>query len=392
MKKSVIVSAVRTPVGSFMGALSKVNAVDLGAKAVAEVVKQAGIDKSEIEYVIMGCVLSAGVGQSPARQVIIKSGLSEYVQALTINKVCGSGLKSVMIADQMIRSGDHEVVIAGGMESMSNAPYLLPGARDGLRMGNKEVVDSMINDGLWDVYNDVHMGACADEGATKYSISRERQDEFAALSYRRSQRAIADGDFKDEIVPVEVPQRKGEPVIVDTDEGPGRVKFDKIPKLRPAFSKDGTVTAANASSINDGAAAFLVMSQEKAAALGLKPLATIVSHAGYSHQPKFFTTAPVGAMKKLFAKTSTTPEDIDLYEINEAFSFVTLHAADQFKIDLDKVNVNGGSVAIGHPIGASGARILVTLLHAMKNRKVAKGMASLCIGGGEAVAMLLETS
>jgi acetyl-CoA C-acetyltransferase len=390
MKTSVIVSCVRTPVGNFQGGLNSVSATKLGAIVIKEAVKRAGIKPDQVEYCIMGNVLPAGLGQSPARQALIEAGLPTSVQALTINKVCGSGLKAVMLADQIIRAGDHEIIVCGGMESMSNAPYLLPKARTGYRMGDGKVVDSMVKDGLWDSFNNVHMGSLTDKASAKYEISREEQDEFAITSYKRSQAAIKAGFFKDEIIPVEIPQRKGDPIIFDTDEGPGKVMFEKIPTLRPAFNKDGVVTAANASSINDGAAAFVVMSEEKAKELNLTPLAKIKGHCGFSHDPAFFTTAPSGAMKILLEKTKIKPEDIDIFEINEAFSFVTLHSIREFKLDPEKVNVNGGAVSIGHPIGASGARILVTLLYAMKNRDKNRGVASLCIGGGEAVAILVE--
>ncbi|MBN2724461.1 MAG: acetyl-CoA C-acetyltransferase [Deltaproteobacteria bacterium] len=391
MRKSVIVSAVRTPVGSFQGALKNTSATELGAKVIRAAIERAGITDSDIEYGIMGCVLTGGLGQSPARQAIIKAGLPDTVQALTVNKVCGSGLKAVMLADQMIRCGDYDVIVAGGMENMTKAPYILQRAREGYRMGNGELVDSMVNDGLWDVYSNQHMGKCTEEACKKYNCTREEQDEFAAESYRRAQNAISQGLFKDEIVSIEIPSRKGPPVIFDTDEGPAAVNFEKIPNLRPAFIPDGTVTAANASSINDGAAAFVIMSEEKAVELGIKPMAVISGHAGHSHNPTFFTTAPSGAMQKLFDKKGISPSDIDLYEINEAFSFVTLNSMKDFDIPYEKVNVNGGAVAIGHPIGASGARILVTLIHAMKKRNLKRGMASLCIGGGEGVALMIES-
>ncbi|MBU1222085.1 acetyl-CoA C-acetyltransferase [Myxococcota bacterium] len=390
MRKSVIVSAVRTPVGSFQGALSNIPATKLGSIVIAEAVKRAGIEGSSVEYCIMGCVLSGGTGQSPARQAILGAGLPDSVQALTINKVCGSGLKSVMLADQMIRSGDYDIIIAGGMENMTMAPYALPKARAGYRMGNGEIIDTMVNDGLWDVYSKKHMGALADHASSVNECTRQMQDDFAAESYRRAQKAISEGVFKDEIVPVEIPQRKGNPLVFDTDEGPAAVDFAKIPGLRAAFTPDGAVTAANASSINDGAAAFVIMSEEKAKELGITPLAAITGHAGFSHSPTFFTTAPTGAMKRVFEKTKVKPEEVDLYEINEAFSFVTLNSMKDFNIPHEKVNIRGGAVAIGHPIGASGARILTTLIYAMKHNKAARGMASLCIGGGESVAMMLE--
>jgi len=390
MKESVILSAVRTPVGSFLGSLSTVAATKLGSIVIEEAIQRAGIKKEMVDEVIMGCVLPAGQGQAPARQATLGAGLPDTTVAMTINKVCGSGLKSVMLASQAIALGDAEIVVAGGMESMSLCPYLLKDARTGFRMGPATVEDGMIKDGLWDVYNDFHMGRAADLCGEKYGFSREDQDQFTIRSYQAAIQAQQEGKYSEEIVAVPVPQKKGDPMLVDRDEEPGRVKYDKIPQLKPAFDKKGTVTAANASSINDGAAAVVVTSAEKAQALGLTPMCKIVGYAQAALEPKWFTIAPVEAMKKVFDKTGIPKEEIDLFEINEAFSVVTLAAIKEFQLDISRVNVNGGSVAIGHPIGASGARILVTLLHAMKQRNAKRGLATLCIGGGEAVAMIVE--
>lgn len=390
MKDVVIVSAARTPVGSFMGSLAGLSAPQLGAVAIKEAVKRAQIKPELVEEVIMGCVLTGAVGQSPARQALLGAGLPKETAALTIGKVCGSGLKSVMLASQAIRSEEAEVIVAGGMESMSQAPYALLQARTGYRMGNGEMIDTMVRDGLWDPYHNVHMGNCAEKCAKEYKVTREAQDVFAAESYRRAQNAIKEGIFKDEIAPVIIPQKKGDPVKVDTDEEPGRGKIEKLKELRPAFEKEGTVTAGNASSINDGAAALVVMSADKAKLLGLKPMARIVAQAQSSREPEWFTMAPADAMEKVLKKANLKVADIDLWEVNEAFSVVALANNNKLGIPPDKVNVNGGAVAIGHPIGASGARILVTLLYALQKRNLKRGLASLCIGGGEAVAMIVE--
>lgn len=381
MTTSVIISACRTPIGSFLGALAGSKATELGAIALREALCRAGLKSDQIEEVIMGCVLAAGLGQSPARQAALGAGLSNKVGVLTVNKVCASGLKSVMLADEMIRAGDAQIVVAGGMESMSNAPYLLPRARQGLRMGNAELVDSMIFDGLWDIYNNIHMGNCAEMCARKYSFSRQEQDAYAVESYKRALSAIENKKFAPEIVAV------GE---VGQDEEPFRVKFEKIPQLKPAFEKEGTVTVANASSVNDGAAACVVMSEEKALSLGLKPLARIIAHGGASKEPEWFTTAPVDAIRSVLDKAGWKTGDVDLWEINEAFAVVALAALKELKLDPKKVNVRGGAVALGHPIGASGARLLTTLLYSMKELKAKRGCVSLCNGGGEAVAMLVE--
>jgi acetyl-CoA C-acetyltransferase len=386
----VIASAARTPIGSFQGALSSLSAPDLGAVAIKEAVKRANLQPEDVERVIMGCVLSGGIGQAPARQAGIKAGLPVTTGAITINKVCGSGLQAVMFARREILVGDAEILVAGGMESMTNAPYLLPNARAGYRMGNGQLVDSMIYDGLWDPYDNVHMGTCGDAVAKKYEFTREQQDAFARASFERAIQAQKAGKFKAEIVGVPVPQRKGDPVIVDEDEGPKKAQLDKMPGLKAAFTKDGTVTAANASSINDGGAALVITSAEVAKKRGLPVLAKIVGDSTAAIEPKWFTIAPVEALKRLYAKTGTKPLDWDLYEINEAFSGVTMSAMKDHAIPHERVNVHGGAVSLGHPIGASGARILVTLLHALKDRGEKRGIATLCIGGGEAVALGVE--
>ncbi len=390
LREVVIVSAKRTPVGSFQGSLSTVPATKLGSVVIKNIIDENNIDPKEIDEVIMGCVLPAGQGQAPARQAALGAGLPNSVECMTINKVCGSGIKSAMLAAQAIQVGDADVIIAGGMENMSLAPYLLPKARTGYRMGNGQLVDSMVNDGLWDVYNNIHMGSCAEMCAEDRKYTREEQDDFAIESYKKAQTAMGNGSFDAEIISVEIPQRKGDPIIVNQDEEPSRTNFDKIPKLRPAFKKNGTVTAANASKINDGAAAMLVMSKEKAEELNLIPLVKIVAQASVAHAPEWFTTAPSKAIAKALEKANLKADDIDLWEINEAFAPVAMAAIDDFKIDIKKVNVNGGAIAIGHPIGASGARIFTTLLHAMKKQNAKFGLATLCIGGGEASAVIVE--
>jgi acetyl-CoA C-acetyltransferase len=386
----VIASAVRTPIGAFQGAFSSLSASQLGAVAVKEAVKRAGAQPAQIERVIMGNVLSAGMGQAPARQAVIHAGLPVGTGAITVNKVCGSGLQAVMFARREILVGDAEVLVAGGMESMTNAPYVLPNARSGYRMGNGQIIDSMIHDGLWDPYDNVHMGTCGDLVAEKYGFTREAQDAFARASFERAIQAQKAGKFKAEIVPVSVPSKKGDPVVVEEDEGPKKAQLDKMPSLKPAFSKTGTVTAANASSINDGAAALVVCSAAAAKRHGFPVLARIVADSTAAVEPKWFTIAPVNALAKLYEKTKTKPLDWDLYEINEAFSGVTLAAMKEHGLDADRVNVNGGAVALGHPIGCSGARVLVTLIHALKDRGKRRGIATLCIGGGEAVALGVE--
>ena len=389
-RQSVIVAAKRTPIGAFQGNLSSVLAPKLGAIAIKAVVEETGIDKTQINEVIMGNVLSAGIGQAPARQAAIYAGLPNSVEALTINKMCGSGLKAVMLADQAIRCGDAEVVIAGGMESMSNAPYLLQDARSGQRLGHGKMIDSLIHDGLWDAYNDTHMGNCAEMLSKERNYTREAQDKFAVTSYKRAQTAQAEGVFDSEIVPVKVAQRNGDSIFISEDEEPGKARFDKIPTLRPVFEKDGAITAANASKLNDGAAVILVMSWEKANKLGLTPIARIVAQASSAHEPEWFTTAPGKAIGKVLEKANLSTNDIDLWEINEAFSAVTMAAIDDFKINPAKVNIYGGAVAIGHPIGASGARIFTTLMNGMTRTETKYGLATLCIGGGEASALIVE--
>ncbi len=389
MEKVVIASAARTPVGSFQGAFSQMSAPKLGAIAIKEALKRAGVDGSHVDECIMGEVLTAGVGQAPARQAALGAGLDVSVPCMTINKVCGSGLKAVMLAADSIALGNTKIAVAGGQENMTQAPHLLENSRSGYRMGNTAVTDSMIKDGLWDPYNNWHMGNAAELCVTKYHFTREQQDEFAINSYKKAQAALASGAFKNEIAPVEIQDKKGT-VIVDKDEEPGGAKFDKMPGLRPAFDKAGTITAANASKINDGGAAVVLMSETEAKSRGVKPLATIVAHATFAQDPKWFTTAPVGAIKNALKKANLTTSQIDLWEINEAFSNVTMAAMKELEIPAEKVNVHGGAVAIGHPIGASGARILTTLCYALQTHGKKYGLATLCIGGGEAVALIIE--
>ena len=389
-KDVVIASAVRTPIGSFQGALSSLSAPDLGAVAIREAVKRAGARPEQIERAIIGNVLSAGIGQAPARQAVIKAGLPVSTGAVTVNKVCGSGLQAVMYARREILIGDAEVLVAGGMESMTNAPYVLPAARGGYRMGNGELIDTMIHDGLWDPYENTHMGNCGDLVAEKYGFTREDQDLFARTSYERALAAQREGRFKQEIVPVSVPQRRGEPILVEEDEEPKRAKLDKMGGLAPAFSKKGTVTAANASSLNDGAAALVVCSAAAAGRNGYAVLARIVSDSAVAVEPKWFTIAPIRALASLYEKTGSKAADWDLYEINEAFSGVTMAAIKEHGLDPEIVNVNGGAVSLGHPIGCSGARVLVTLIHALRERGKRTGIATLCIGGGEAAALAVE--
>ena len=386
----VLAGPKRTPVGAFQGSLSTVSAQHLGAIAIRSALNAADVLPNSVDEVIMGNVLQAGLGQAPARQAAIYAGLPDSVECLTINKMCGSGLKAVMLASQAIQTGDASVIVAGGMESMTQAPYLLPKARDGYRLGHADIVDSMIIDGLWDVYNDRHMGNCADMCAEKYSFSREEQDAFTKESYTRAQRAQSEGKFADEIVSVEVKDRRENVSEVSVDDEPGKADFEKMTKLKPAFGKEGTVTAANASKINDGAAALVVLDENKGAELKVKPVARILAQASVAQEPEWFTTAPVGAIQKVLIKAGLEMSDIDLFEINEAFSNVAMAAMKELDISHDVVNVNGCAVALGHPIGASGARILVTLLHAMKTRDVKRGLAAICIGGGEASALIVE--
>jgi len=391
MKKVVIASAVRTAIGSFGGSLAGVSAVDLGAIVIKEALNRAKVKPDMVDEVFMGCVLQAALGQNVARQASIRAGIPVGVPTMTINKVCGSGLRSVSLAFQSILTGDNEIVVAGGTENMSQAPYYLPKARWGLRMGNGEVVDGMIYDGLWDIFNGYHMGITAENLAEKYGITREEQDEFAAASQQKAEKAIREGKFKDEIIPVEIPQRKGDPVIFDTDEFPRPgTTVEKLAKLKPAFKKDGTVTAGNASGINDGAAALVIMSEEKAAELGIEPLATIVAWASGGVDPSIMGIGPVPATKKVMEKAGLTVNDMDLIEANEAFAAQSIAVARELKFDMEKVNVNGGAIALGHPIGASGARILVTLLHEMKKRNSKYGLATLCIGGGMGTSLIVK--
>jgi len=390
LKDVVIVGAARTAIGSFLGSLSNIPATKLGSIVIKEALNRANVELDLVDEVIMGNVLVAGEGQAPARQAALGAGLPNGTECLTINKVCGSGLKSVMLAAQAIMVGDADIIVAGGMENMSMVPHYLSNVRNGYRLGHNKVIDGMIHDGLWDVYNNYHMGNAAELCAKDLKFTREEQDAFCIESYNRSQNAQKDGKFNDEIVGVEVPGRKGQVNVVENDEEPNNVKFEKIPTLRPVFDKEGTVTAANASSINDGAAAVVVMSAEKAKELGLKPMAKIVAQASTAKAPEWFTTAPADAIQKVLKKANMSKDDIDLYEINEAFSVVSLAVNKLLDLDANKVNINGGAVALGHPIGASGTRILVTLLYALKDKKLNRGIASLCIGGGEASALIIE--
>jgi len=389
MKKVVIVSAKRTAIGSFNGVLSSFSSGQLGSFAIKAVLEDSKIDLNLIDEVIMGNVLMGGQGQAPARQAAIFAGLPNKTECLTINKMCGSGLKSVMLAQQAIALGDAEIIIAGGQESMSNAPYLLNNARNGYRLGHGEIKDSIVLDGLWDPYNNIHMGSCAESCARDFSFTREELDSFAVQSYKRAIEASNSGRFKEEIYPVKISSRTGDSII-DKDEEPEKVKFDKIPALKPVFEKNGVVTAANASSINDGAAALLIMSEEKAKSLSLKPLVEIVAHSSAAKAPIEFTTAPADAINKVLIKAGMKTKDIGLFEINEAFAVVSLAVNKLLGLNQNNVNVNGGAVALGHPIGASGARILVTLIHEMKKKDTEFGLASLCIGGGEASALIVK--
>ncbi len=385
-----IIEGKRTPVGSFNGGLSSVPAPELGAVVIRELIGSSGIEETQIDEVIMGNVLSAGLGQAPARQSALYAQLPNSVECTTINKMCGSGLKATMLGMQAIQSNDAQVIIAGGMENMSSAPYLLPKARGGYRLGHGKLIDSMITDGLWDAYNDKHMGNCAEMLAEKDGISREKQDQFAEQSYTRAINAHKSGWFSREIVPVSVPQRKGDPLIIDQDEEPQKANFDKMKILRPAFEKDGTITAANASKINDGAAAVLCASSNFTKANGVQPKAKMMAQASAAHDPEWFTTAPIKAISKVLSNAGLNKDDIDLWEINEAFAPVAMAAIDEFDLDAEKVNVCGGAIAIGHPIGASGARILVTLIHSLERVNGRFGLATLCIGGGEASALIIE--
>ena len=392
MEYPVILSAVRTPIGKFMGGLAPLSAPELGAKVIAEAVRRADVEPKIVDEAIMGNVVQAGLGQNPARQAALRGGLDSRVAAMTINKVCGSGLKSIALAAQAVQLGESEVVVAGGMESMSNCPYLLKGARSGFRLGNQEIFDSMITDGLWDAYENFHMGVTGELVAEKYNISRQEQDQFALESHLKAVRAIKSCFFGAQIVPVEIPQKKGEPVIIKTDESPREdTSLEALGKLKPAFKKDGTVTAGNAPGTNDGAAAVIVTSEKNAARLGRQPMARIVAQAVSGVEPKWVMMAPVDAVEKLLAKTGwDRDKDVDLYELNEAFAVAAIAVTRVLKLNPEKVNVNGGAVALGHPIGASGARVLVTLLYELQRRNLKRGIAALCLGGGNAVALAVE--
>lgn len=391
MQEVVIASAVRTPIGSLSGALGQIPASDLGALVIKEAIKRAGIDPQQVDEVILGNVLQGGQGQNPARQAAIKAGLKNEVPSWTLNKLCGSGLKSIIAAVQAILAGDAEIIVAGGMESMSTAPYVLPKARQGYRMGNGEIVDSMVYDGLTDAFHGIHMGMTAENVAELYGITREEQDNYALQSQNRAEAAIRSGKFTEEIVPVLIPQRKGEPISFEQDEFPRfGLTYDALAKLRPAFKKEGSVTAGNASGINDGAAAFVIMSKAKAIELGIEPLATIKSWASAGVDPKLMGTGPIPASRKALDRAGLKVEDMDLVEANEAFAAQALAVIRELGLQPEKTNVNGGAIALGHPIGASGARILVTLLHEMKRQNVKRGLATLCIGGGQGIAMVVE--
>jgi acetyl-CoA C-acetyltransferase len=391
MREAVILSAVRVPTGRFLGTLKGFPATRLGAMVVKEAVARAGVAPDQVDEVILGNVVSAGLGQAPARQAAIHAGLPPKVAALTINKVCGSGLKAVMLAAQGIASGESDVVVAGGMESMSNCPYLMPAAREGMRLGHGELVDSMIHDGLWDAYSDFHMGCTGEIVAEKYGVSRREQDEFALASHQKAIAAIKAGKFKDEILPVPIPQKKGDPVPFASDESPREdTSLEALSKLKPAFKENGTVTAGNAPGVNDGAAALVVTSAETAKALGRMPIARVVAQAVAGVEPSLVMMAPVGAVERLWKKTGWTPQSVDLVELNEAFSVQAIAVTRELKLDPAKVNVNGGAVALGHPIGASGARILTTLLYALRDRGLRRGIAALCLGGGNGVALAVE--
>ncbi len=390
MEDAVILSGVRTPIGAFLGSLSSVAAPQLGASAIREAVKRAGIEPPEVDEVIMGCVLTGAVGQAPARQAALYGGLPNRIPCMTINKVCGSGMKAVMLATQSIWLDESRIVVAGGMESMSNAPYAMEKARTGFRMGHGSVLDTMIYDGLWDPYNNVHMGNCGDLCARACNYTRAQVDEYAAESYRRALAAQKEGRLGAEIVPVAVPQRKGEPLLVTEDEEPAKVNPEKLSSLRPAFSKDGVTTAGNASSIDDGAAALVLASRTEAERRHLEALGRIVAYSTYAQDPQWFTTAPVFAIQKLLAMRQLEVKDIDLFEVNEAFAVVAMMTADKVGIPREKLNVNGGAVALGHPIGMTGARLVLTALHELRRRKGKYALASLCIGGGEATAILIE--
>ncbi len=390
LRHAVIVSAVRTPMGSFNGVFSPVPATTLGARAIAESLRRIRLPGERVDEVLMGCVLTAGLGQAPARQAAIGAGLPHTVPATTVNKVCGSSLKTIIAAAQAIAVGDARIVVAGGMESMTNAPYLLMKARQGYRLGHGELLDSLVKDGLWDVYNNLHMGSCGERCAKKFGFTRAELDDFALESYRRAREAIAGGAFSREIVPVEVPQKKAPALQVTDDEEPNRVDLDKMRALKPAFQENGVLTVGNSPACNDGAAALVIMDAEEARAMKLSPMARIVGYAGVALEPAWFTIAPIDAIRLVLKQTGLSLADIDLFEINEAFSSVSLAVNRELGLDPKTVNVHGGAVALGHPIGATGARIVTTLLHAMEARQARYGLASLCIGGGEALALIVE--
>jgi len=390
MEDAVILSGVRTPIGAFLGALSSLSAPQLGASAIREAVKLAGIGPTDVDEVIMGCVLTGGLGQAPARQAALYGGLPNSVPCMTINKVCGSGMKAVMLASQSIRLRESRIVVAGGMESMSNAPYAMDKARAGFRMGHGTILDTMIFDGLWDPYNNAHMGNCGDLCAKECNYTRAQVDEYAAESYRRALAAQKEGRLSTEIFPAAVPQRKGEPLLVTQDEEPARGDIEKLASLRPAFSKDGVTTAGNASSIDDGAAALVLSSRSEAEKRGLKPLARVCAYATHAQDPQWFTTAPVFAVQKLLSMNHMAVKDVDLFEVNEAFAVVAMVTADKVGIPREKLNVNGGAVALGHPIGMTGARLILTAVHELRRRGGRYAVATPCIGGGEATAMLIE--
>ena len=391
LNEAVIISAARTPVGKFLGSLKGFSAPELGSIVVRESVKRAGIKPEEVDEVIMGCVIQAGLGQNPARQAALRGGLSPSVAAVTVNKVCGSGLKAVMMAAQAVKLGDSEMVVAGGMESMSNAPYLIPKAREGYRLGNGELIDSMINDGLWCAFENYHMGCTGELVADEYSVSRAEQDEFAANSHRKAAAAINAGKFEDEIVAVEIPQRKGPALVFDTDETVREdTSVEVLGKLKPAFKKEGSVTAGNAPGVNDGASAVVVTSLRRAQELGVEPMGRIVAQATAGMEPKYVMMAPVEAVRKLFKKTGWSPSEVDLFELNEAFAVAAVAVTRELGLDPEKVNVNGGAVALGHAIGQSGSRLLTTILYELKRRNAHRGVVSLCLGGGNAVAIAIE--
>jgi acetyl-CoA C-acetyltransferase len=392
LEDAVIISAVRTPIGKFQGALSDISAPDLGALVVREAVRRAKLEPAQVDECIMGCVVAAGLGQNPARQAALKGGLPPEVGAMTINKVCGSGLKAVALAAQAVQTGNSDIVVAGGMESMTNGPYLLPQARRGYRLGNAQIIDSVVNDGLWDVYNNFHMGMTAEAVAEKYGITREEQDDFAVNSHRKAVAAQKECRFKAQILPIELPGKKGQPpIIFDKDESPREdTSVEVLRSLKPVFKKDGTVTAGNAPGMNDGAAALIVTTASRAKKLGVEPMARIVAQATSGVEPKWVMMAPVSGVRKLWQKTGWKPDEVDLYELNEAFSVQSVAVVRELGIDMNRVNVNGGAVALGHPIGASGARVLTTLLYEMIRRNVRRGIAALCLGGGNSVAMAIE--